>query len=173
MMENNVTIRPITEADTEKIVKWRNAPSVMEHFIYRTPLTAEGHLNWFHNRVQTGEVAQFMICDGENEVGSVYLRDIDMQNKKCEYGIFIGEDACRGKGVGTAAARLALDYAFGTLGLNRVYLRVFADNIRAMKSYEKAGFRFEGRFRQDVLIDGAGYDMVFMGILRDEWLKQS
>lgn len=172
-METNVTIRPITEADTDMIVKWRNAPSVMEHFIYRTPLTAEGHLNWFYNRVQTGEVAQFMILDGETGVGSVYLRDIDMDNKKCEYGIFIGEDSCRGKGVGTAAAKLALDYAFGELGLNRVFLRVFADNIRAIKSYEKAGFRFEGRFRQDVLIDGVGYDMVFMGILRDEWLKQA
>ena len=172
-MENKVTIRPITEADTENIVKWRNAPSVMEHFIYRTPLTAEGHLNWFYNRVQTGEVAQFMILDGETGVGSVYLRDIDLENKKCEYGIFIGEDSCRGKGVGTAAAKLALDYAFGELGLNRVFLRVFADNIRAIKSYEKAGFRFEGRFRQDVLIDGVGYDMVFMGILRDEWLKQA
>ena len=172
-MTHNVSIRPITEADTDKIVKWRNAPSVMEHFIYRTALTREGHLGWFRNRVQTGEVAQFMILDGETGVGSVYLRDIDPENKKCEYGIFIGEDSCRGKGVGTAAAKLALDYAFGELGLNRVFLRVFADNIRAIKSYEKAGFRFEGRFRQDVLIDGVGYDMVFMGILRDEWLKQA
>ena len=75
--------------------------------------------------------------------------------------------------MGTAAARLALDYAFEKLKLHRVFLRVFADNIRAIKSYEKAGFRFEGRFRQDVLIEGVGYDMVFMGILRDEWLKQA
>ena len=172
-MNHLVSIRPITEADTEKIVKWRNAPSVMSHFIYRTPLTAEGHLNWFHNRVQTGEVAQFMITDEENgeEVGSVYLRDIDPVNKKCEYGIFIGEDSCRGKGIGSAAARLALDYAFGELKLNRVFLRVFADNLRAVKSYENAGFVFEGKFREDVIIEGKAYDMVFMGILRKEWGK--
>lgn len=174
-MKHQASIRPITEADTDKIVKWRNAPSVVEHFIYRTPLTAEGHLNWFHNRVQTGEVAQFMITDTETgeDVGSVYLRDIDMQNKKCEYGIFIGEDSCRGKGVGTAAARLALDYAFNTLGLNRVFLRVFADNPRAIKSYEKAGFRHEGTFRDDVIIDGTAYDMVFMGILKREFEAQN
>ena len=174
-MNHLVSIRPITEADTDKIVKWRNAPSVMEHFIYRTPLTAEAHLNWFRNRVQTGDVAQFIIIDDEagQEVGSVYLRDIDMQNKKCEYGIFIGEESCRGKGIGSAAAKLALDYAFGELGLNRVFLRVFADNPRAIKSYENAGFRIEGTFREDVLIDGKGYDMVFMGILREEWKKLS
>ena len=172
-MNMNVSIRPITEADTPKIVKWRNAPSVVEHFIYRTPLTEEAHLNWFHNRVQTGDVAQFMITDTETgeEVGSVYLRDIDRDNRKCEYGIFIGEDSCRGKGIGSAAARLALDYAFGELKLNRVFLRVFADNLRAVKSYENAGFVFEGKFREDVIIDGKAYDMVFMGILRKEWEK--
>ena len=173
-MNHLVSIRPITEADTAKIVRWRNAPSVMEHFIYRTPLTEEDHLNWFRNRVQTGEVAQFMIIDDEagEEVGSVYLRDIDLQNKKCEYGIFIGEDSCRGKGIGSAAAKLALDYAFETLGLNRVFLRVFADNVRAQKSYENAGFVIEGTFRDDVLIDGRPYDMVFMGILKEDWEKR-
>lgn len=169
--KHGASIRPITEADTDKIVRWRNAPSVMEHFIYRTPLTAEGHLNWYRSRVQTGEVAQFMITDNETgeEVGSVYLRDIDPVNKKCEYGVFIGEDSCRGKGIGSAAAKLALEYAFEELGLNRVFLRVFADNTRAIKSYENAGFKYEGTFREDVIIDGTGCDMVFMGILRADW----
>ena len=173
-MKHPVRIRPITEADTDKIIAWRNAPSVMEHFIYRTPLTRDDHLNWFHNRVQTGEVAQFMIIDEETEqeVGSVYLRDIDRQNQKCEYGIFIGEDSCRGKGIGSAAARLALGYAFETLELNRVFLRVFAENLRAQKSYENAGFRYEGTFRDDVIIDGEAHDMVFMGILRRDWKKE-
>ena len=170
-MNENVTIRPITEADTDNIIRWRNAPSVVEHFIYRTPLTAEAHLNWLHNRVETGDVAQFIIMDGETPVGSVYLRDIDRVNRKCEYGIFIGEESCRGKGVGSAAAKLALDYAFEKLGMNRVFLRVFADNKQAIRSYEKAGFRYEGTFKDDVIIDGVPYDMVFMAILKSEWSK--
>ena len=66
----------------------------------------------------TGEVAQFVITDTETntDVGSVYFRDIDRQNKKCEYGIFIGEESCRGKGIGSAAAKLALDYALMSSG---------------------------------------------------------
>ena len=170
-MNEQVTIRPVTEADTDRIIAWRNAPSVMAHFIYRTPLTRKAHLNWLHNRVETGEVAQFVIYDGETAVGSVYLRDIDRNNQKCEYGIFIGDEDCRGKGIGTAAAKLALTHAFEELGLNRVYLRVFADNLGAIKSYEKAGFRYEGTFRQDVMIDGVGEDIVFMAILREDWEK--
>ena len=172
-MNNNVKIRPMTEADTANIVRWRNTPSVYEHFIYRTPLTEEAHLNWLHNRVETGDVAQFIIVDTESgqDVGSVYLRDIDREHKKCEYGIFIGEDSCRGKGIGSAAAKLALDYAFEKLGMNRVLLRVFADNKQAIRSYEKAGFRYEGTFKDDVIIDGVPYDMVFMAILKSEWSK--
>ena len=102
---------------------------------------------------------------------TVYLRDIDQQHKKCEYGIFIGEDSCRGKGIGSAAAKLAINYAFEKLGMNRVFLRVFADNKQAIRSYEKAGFKYEGTFRDDVIIDGTPYDMVFMAILREEWEK--
>ena len=172
-MNKNVKIRPMTESDTANIVRWRNTPSVYEHFIYRTPLTEEAHLNWLHNRVETGDVAQFISVDTESgeDVGSVYLRDIDNDNKKCEYGIFIGEDSCRGKGIGSAAARLALEYAFEELKMNRVFLRVFADNKQAVRSYEKAGFKYEGTFRDDVIIDGTPYDMVFMAILKSEWEK--
>lgn len=173
MKHNNVMLRPMTEQDTDNVIKWRNSPSVMENFIFRTPLDREAHLNWYNNRVLTGDVAQFIIVDTDTDtdVGSVYLRDIDKQHKKCEFGIFIGEESCRGKGIGSSAAKLILDYAFQELKLNRVFLRVFAQNPRAIKSYEKAGFKHEGTFRDDVIIDGVAYDMVFMAILKEEWEK--
>lgn len=173
MVNNNVTIRKITEKDTENIIRWRNNPRVVENFIIRTPFTAESHLNWYNTRVQTGEVEQFVIVDTESnkDVGSVYLRDIDLNNKKCEYGIFIGEDDCRGKGIGSAAAKLILDYAFEVLKLNRVYLRVFDYNKSAIRSYEKAGFKYEGTFKDDVIIEGKPYNIVYMAILSDEWKK--
>lgn len=173
MKHNNVMLRPMTEQDTDNVIKWRNSPSVMENFIFRTPLDREAHLNWYNNRVLTGDVAQFIIVDTDTntDVGSVYLRDIDKQHKKCEFGIFIGEESCRGKGIGSSAAKLIIDYAFQELKLNRVFLRVFAQNPRAIKSYEKAGFKHEGTFRDDVIIDGVAYDMVFMAILKEEWEK--
>lgn len=170
---DKVTLRKMTEKDTANVVRWRNSPSVVENFIFRTPLTEESHLQWYRNKVLTGQVAQFIIEDNETgfDVGSVYLRDIDNENKKCEYGIFIGEESCRGKGLGTAAAKAILDYAFTELGMNRVFLRVFAKNAAAINSYKRAGFKEEGVFRQDVIIDGIPYDMVFMAVLFDDWKK--
>ena len=171
MTEKKITIRHITENDTEKIIEWRNKPSVNQYFIYRDTFTRESHLNWYHNRVQTGEVAQFMIMANEEAIGSAYLRDIDYKNKKCEFGIFIGEESNCGKGFGKIASKLVINYAFNELKINKIFLRVFSTNSRAIKCYEKIGFKQEGLFREDVIIDGIPYDLIFMAILRKDWLK--
>ena len=86
-------------------------------------------------------------------------------------GIGLGEREYWGKGYGTDAMRLALRYAFMELNLHRVTLGVFEYNPRAIRSYEKAGFREEGRRRQALLRSGRRWDEIEMGILREEWLK--
>lgn len=173
MDANGVSIRKITPEDTDNIIKWRNSPDVNHNFIYRRPLTREDHLNWLRNKVDTGDVAQFIIHSDElgRDVGSVYLRDIDPDFKKAEYGIFIGEECARGHGIGSKAARLILEYGFEQLDLNRIFLRVFARNERAIVSYKNAGFVFEGLFRQDVILEGVKEDVVFMSILREDYEK--
>lgn len=164
-LENSkVILRPIDENDTDNIVTWRNRESVKCHFIYQKPFTIEGHTAWLQNMVKTGNVAQFIIYSQalEKDVGSVFLRDIDPDNRKAEYGIFIGEDDARGHGIGTAAAKLIIKYGFDELGLHKIFLRVFADNIRAIKSYEKAGFRQEAYLKDEVYISGTFHDIVLM-----------
>ena len=88
-------------------------------------------------------------------------------------GIGIGERDCWSKGYGTEAMRLMLRFAFDELNLERVSLGVYAHNSRAIRSYEKAGFRREGLVRSDCRRDGQRWDTVFMGILREEWLTMN
>lgn len=88
-------------------------------------------------------------------------------------GIGIGERDFWGKGYGTDMMKVCLRYAFSELGLQRVALGLHAYNERALRSYEKAGFRLEGRTRQDVLREGRRSDTLWMGILREEWLQQN
>jgi RimJ/RimL family protein N-acetyltransferase len=84
-------------------------------------------------------------------------------------GIFIGDKRYWNKGYGTEVMRLLLRHGFSTLNLNRVFLRVFETNPRAIRSYEKAGFVFEGRMRQAEFIDGKYCDVILMSVLRSEW----
>ncbi len=165
-----IFLRPMTYEDTENIVNWRNSDAVRKNFIYQALFTKESHENWIRTMVETGKVVQFMICEvaGDKPVGSVYIRDIDHTHHKAEYGIFIGDAQARGRGYGTAAARLMIKYCFQELKLHRLFLRVYAKNQQAIRSYEKAGFTKEAHLREDVCIDGTYEDIILMGIINEE-----
>ncbi len=169
-----ITLRPLTLADTSNIVRWRNQPEVYKNLYTQNLITEEQHVGYFHKYVETGLVRQYIIVaeiDGvPTDIGTVFLKGIDRESRKAEYGLFIGELQARGKGFASAIASAALKVAFYELDLNRVYLTVFADNIPAIKSYEKAGFRKEGVLRQD-FFDGEKYvDIICMGIIKSDYL---
>lgn len=161
----DVYLRKITVEDTEQVLSWRNSTQVKAYFIFQDEITTEDHLNWLKSKVDTGKVDQFIIVEkaSAQPIGSVYLQDIDYCHKKAEYGIFIGEQNLQGKGYGTIVAKLMIDYAFDKLGLHRVYLRVLESNERAIRSYEKAGFKKEALLIDDVCINGDYKNIIIMG----------
>ncbi|MDY2837976.1 MAG: GNAT family protein [Bilifractor sp.] len=166
----HVILREITKKDTDLIVKWRNNPNVMKNFIFRERFTPEMHNHWLDTKVASGEVIQYIIVDrGSNtEIGSVYFRDIDKKSNSAEYGIFIGEDNYRGKGLGTETAKLFINYGFETLKLHRIFLRVIAENKAAFHAYKSAGFKQEGYMRDMVKLDDEYKDIIFMSILETD-----
>ena len=165
-----VHIRLIEKEDTDNILRWRNNPEIRSNFVFQDELTREAHENWLDTNVKSGKAAQFIIVTDEfGDVGSAYLRDIDLRHRKAEFGIFIGEDAARGKGFGNAATLEIIKHAFRELDLNKVYLRVFTDNIAAIKNNERAGFAKEGCFAEDVIIDNKPRDLIFMGLLKSQY----
>lgn len=172
---NNVILRLITMEDTELVVKWRNNPEVRRNFIFRGDFTYDTHKRWMETKVADGQVLQYIILTKKDEipVGSVYYRDIDSDNNSAEYGVFIGEDSARKKGIGSEVARLFTRYGLRELGLHRISLRVLSDNEVAYRTYEKAGFRKEGVFRDMVYLDGRYRDVVFMSLLETDILMET
>ncbi len=141
----NIQLRKIDKSDSESIISWRNNPNVLKNFVDQRILTLENHNKWLQDYVETGLVCQYIIevIEGEDveKVGSVFLKGINHINLTAEFGIFIGNDSFRGKGIGTTAVNLAVRKAFNEFGLDSVFLRVFKDNINAIQSYKKIGFR--------------------------------
>ena len=108
----------------------------------------------------------------DKTIGFVALDGIKWSHGDAWLAIGIGERAYRGQGLGTEAVRLILQYAFTELNLYRISLSAFEYNSRALRSYEKAGFHVEGRVRGALKRDGRRWDLVFMGILAEEWNKE-
>jgi RimJ/RimL family protein N-acetyltransferase len=105
-------------------------------------------------------------------IGDTNLDSVRWKNGDTFIGIALGERDYWGKGYGTDAMRLMLRFAFTELNLHRVSLDVFEYNTRAIRSYEKVGFKHEGRLRQAVHRDGQRCDLLYMGILRTEWMEK-
>lgn len=168
----NLILKSITSEDTDLILRWRNSDNVKKYFIDQRELRKEDHMRWLKIKAETGSIVQFIISQQESRrpVGTVFLKNIDYQNRKAEYGIFLGEEECTGKGTGTAVARRMTAYAFQELKLHKLYLRVLEDNLRAVACYEKAGFQKEALLRDDVLIHNKFRNIIIMGILNSEVL---
>jgi RimJ/RimL family protein N-acetyltransferase len=168
-------LRPFEPTDAETYRRWRAdaRTAVPAGWPQGAPLS----LAQVEQRIarltkeQGTEVFTFVICippDGR-PIGEVLLADIDRVNGSAELGIFIGEVGEWGKGYGTDALNAIVDFAFGELRLERVWLNVSTDNPRARRAYDKVGFVEEATVRHDRFEGGRHTTGVVMSILRGEW----
>ena len=129
----------------------------------------------FDTRVGQGgrDDAGFAIEADGKFIGQCALFQFDHTAHTCMLGITIGDHAYWGRGYGRDAVRVLLDYAFRLRNMHRVYLSVNGNNERAMRAYKACGFVEEGRLRSHAWSDGAYIDLVYMGILCDEWQAQT
>lgn len=165
-----IVLRPITMADTDLIVTWRNNPLVRKNFIFREPFTSELHNNWMRTKVATGQVIQYIIVEKGSglPVGSVYFRDIDAQTQSAEFGIFIGEDSARGKGIGSETVELFSRYGIEMLHFRQIRLRLLERNEQAYRTYRNAGFEDDEIPSERVLLDGEYHNVIFMSMRRGD-----
>jgi RimJ/RimL family protein N-acetyltransferase len=135
------------------------------------PLTMEAEVAWFDSVTASTSELTFTIYERETgrPIGNTGLHGVDYRNRTAEFGILIGEADARGRGFGTEATRLMLDYAFVALGLHNVMLRVYAYNLPGLRAYEKAGYREFGRRREAILMGGRLWDVIYMECLASEF----
>ena len=167
-----VYLRPLELEDLERLVRWFTNPEVTQYLLGpRWPLNRLREEEWLRNLYRSNRDLVFALCLRENDrhIGNCGLHRISWIDRFAELGIAIGEPEYWGKGYGTEAAGLLLDYAFRVLNLNRVELHVFATNERAIRSYRKLGFQEEGRLRKRRYVRGTYVDEIVMSVLREEW----
>ena len=169
-----VRLRAIEHDDVKYYYAWVNDPDVTRNLSLYLPMSNRDEEHWFE-RVTQGDPNERPLAievrdgDGWKLIGNCGVFSIEWVNSSAELGIMIGDKSCWNKGYGTEVMNLLLRHCFETLNLNRVFLRVYADNPRAIRAYRKAGFVEEGRMREAVFKHGKYDDVILMSVLRSDW----
>ena len=176
ILAERTRLRAAERNDLLQFVLWLNDPEVRAGLEMFMPLSLTEEERWYEQMLKapSGEhvlVIEVKDPDAWRSIGTCGLHSIDWRSRSAEAGISIGEKNCWNRGYGTQVMRLLVQHGFDTLNLNRVYLKVYSNNLRAIRCYEKAGFVHEGRFRQAQYQDGQYFDILVMSMLRSEWVK--
>jgi RimJ/RimL family protein N-acetyltransferase len=172
---DRMRLRSPERSDLERFVRWINDPDVIQGLSLYRPMSMVEEEKWFENMLQRDPDEHPLVIEirqsdqGWLPIGTLGLFGIEWRARSAELGIMIGEKSYWDQGYGSEAIRLLLNHAFEVLNLNRVFLRVFEFNGRAIRAYEKIGFVPEGRLRQAEYTSGRYFDVLILGILRSEW----
>lgn len=179
ILGQHIRLRPVEKDDLQRYVKWFSDPDLRGYLSKHLPIGQAQEEKWFEQHLTMADRnTQSWAIDAQPadmavgpwaHIGGCGLHEIDWRNRWGELGIVIGARDYWGRGYGTDTVQTLCAWAFDTLNLNRVYLRVFVDNARAIHCYEKVGFQHEGRLRQHDFHDGAYRDTLLMGLLRSDW----
>ncbi|MGQ4832622.1 MAG: GNAT family N-acetyltransferase [Candidatus Asgardarchaeia archaeon] len=177
LVGNKVILRALEDEDAYTLAQYVNDLEVIRYLSIYRPHSTRDELEFIEtarNNMKRNLQFTFGIVDKESKklIGVISLNKVNWVSRTSELGIAIWNKAYWGRGYGTEALTLILDYGFNFLNLHKIWLRVFDFNKRAIRAYEKVGFVKEGVLRKHVFKEGRYADLIIMGILRDEFLSK-
>jgi RimJ/RimL family protein N-acetyltransferase len=167
-MQPQIQLVRLNQAHAEAMYQWMCDPEVRDNVGVRSEPSLARTGVWIEQATQDPAVAPFAIELEGVHVGNVVLDRIDNHLATCRLSIYVGESQARGKGVGRAAVERAVQHAFNTLGLNKVWLTVHVYNAPAIAAYVAAGFAVEGILRDEFVLRGKRCAAFYMSVLKQE-----
>jgi RimJ/RimL family protein N-acetyltransferase len=167
-----IALRPMEPAEVVLIHKWANNPDVMPFWDGEEKTIAQVKADWrphyFSDRnPYSGRC--FTILRGNAPIGMICYNKIDRHNRNTEIDMVIGQKENWGLGYGSDALKTLVRYLFDRFELNRIWLGTHKYNTRAIRAYEKVGFKKEGLLREDAWIRDKFVDTVILSLLRKEF----
>jgi RimJ/RimL family protein N-acetyltransferase len=176
IVAGRIRLRAAEREDLPLFVLWLNDPEVRQGLEMYLPFSLTEEERWYERMLDRPAAEHVLVIDAKDQdawksIGTCGFHNMDWRARSAEVGISIGEKSCWNQGYGTDVMRLMLQHGFDTLNLNRIFLRVYSNNQRAIRCYEKAGFVQEGCMRQAHYQDGNYLDILLMSVLHSEWVK--
>ena len=170
LVGDRIYLSPRNSEDVEKFTEWLNDFETTDYTGRSGILTTlDGERKYLEENSNPEATFVIVTLEDNKMIGTVSLEDINWINRTATLGIFIGDKEFRSKGYGTEAIRLILEYGFKYMNLYNIKLDLMEFNERALKCYQKCGFKEYGRRRKCKFINGKYYDSIEMDILAEEF----
>ena len=171
LVGERIYLSPRNVEDVEIFTEWMNDFGITDYTgrSYQT-ITLQEEKTYLEKEQSNKNTFAIIDLQTDEMIGTVGLHEVDNINRTATLGIFIGNKNYWSKGYGTEAIQLILDFGFNYLNLNNIELALMEFNQRALKRYEKCGFKEIGRRRKSKFINGRYYDSILMDILAEEFM---
>ena len=166
-----VRLRAREPEDAERGFHWINDYEVSRFLVSRYPISLQEEREFFRTTPKASFFGLHLAIEtlAGVHIGLIDLRDVQPENRTAEIGVMIGDKRYWNGGYGSDAVRTLTRFAFRVMNLQRVHLRTYEYNPRAVAAFRRAGFREEGRLRRHVYMEGRHWDVILMGCLREEF----
>lgn len=168
MTELNLRLREISLEDAELLLNLNNDEDIAKCVVGEpNKVTLQDQIRWINNLQYERNVIRFIVENNSQAVGTIIISNIDNHNKVGNFNIKMSKDF-RGTGISQKAARLALRYAFDTLGLCCITAHVLDDNVVSQKFFQKMGFELEGVLKSRVIKNGKRRSLLSYSIVKPD-----
>src|SRR5690625_5138626 len=168
-MTKKVTLRVVEKNDLKFLHHLFNNPKIMNYWFEEAHLSYEKLEENYNKTKDDHHTRQFILHNGTESIGFIALYSINFIHRKAEFAIII-DPKQQGKGYAKTATSLAIDYAFRTLNLNKLYLYVDKDNERAIHVYKQLGFKTEALLQDEYFVDGSYRSAAYMSLFQKDKL---
>jgi RimJ/RimL family protein N-acetyltransferase len=166
----NFLLRTLEKEDLPLKVRWINDPQVHVHLHYEIPLGLAKTEYWYQDAIADNTRRDFIIETNQSvPVGITGLIGIDYLHRTAEFYVLVGETQYWGKGIGTGAGALLINWAFNWLDLHKIWATADSENVASIKMLKKIGFKEEAILRQERRSAGKWVDVIRVGLLRSEF----
>ena len=170
LLGDRIYLSPRNSQDIEQFTEWLNDFETTDYLGRSSQLiTLEGERQFLEKDSTPEATFVIVTINDDKMIGTVSLEKINWISRNATLGIFIGDKEYRNKGYVTEAIKLILEYGFKYMNLHNIKLDLMEFNDRALKCYEKCGFKEYGRRRKCKFINGKYYDTISMDVLAEEF----
>jgi UDP-4-amino-4,6-dideoxy-N-acetyl-beta-L-altrosamine N-acetyltransferase len=161
---NFVDILSVGDELKEKVRCWRNEERIRKSMLTQRVISKEEHFKWIESLRHKNDQKFWIVFANDVSIGSVYLKNIDQNKLRAEWGFYIGEVTHVGKGLGKHILYKLLKHFFEVMKFEVLFTKVFSDNTIALNIYRDFKFTEVSR-----LLSNNGREIITLSFSRADW----